>query len=116
MIKLLLLRIAGALAVMSLAVVFVGLAPFLGGASGMSVSYAPRQSAPSVNRQFKGDRLPIHTAASSILQNDFAALARTGMRSRSEAPSSPRIPFACDPSFSPVASPRLAYVYGRCLS
>ena len=117
MVKLLFVRIAGALAVTSLAVLFVGLVPFFGGAPSMSAGYAPSGSGVSVERQFKGDRLPLHTAAApSLLQNDFAALARVRAQKSSETVSSPHIPFACDPSFSPVASPRLAYVYGRCLS
>ncbi len=117
MIKLLFVRIAGALAITSLAVLFVGLVPFLGASPSMSAVYAPSGAGVSVNREFKGDELPIHTAATpSILQNDFAMLALAHMQLRSEALGAPRIPFACDPSFSPVAAPRLAYVYGRCLS
>lgn len=119
MIKLLFVRIAGALALTSLAVLFVGLVPFFGGAPSMSADYAPSGLGVSVDRQYKGDRLPMHTAtAPSILQNDFAALALTqaGAQPRSETLIPPHVPFACDPSFSPVASPRLAYVYGRCLS
>lgn len=83
----------------------------------MSAGYAPDGTGVSVDRQFKGDRLPMHTAAApSLLQNDFAALARVHAQPSSDTLSQPHIPFACDPSFSPVAAPRLAYVYGRCLS
>lgn len=117
MIKLLFVRIASALAMTSLAVFFVGLIPFLGGPTSTSAGYAPSERGFSVNREFEGDRLPIHTAAArSIWQNDFEALARSRMRPRSATPATPHIPFACDPSFSPVASPRLAHVYGRYLS
>ncbi|MGC1778726.1 MAG: hypothetical protein WBB34_12310 [Xanthobacteraceae bacterium] len=117
MIKLLFVRIAGALAITSLAVFFVGLVPFLGGSPSMSAVYAPSGPGVSVNREFKGDELPVHTAAApSMLQNDFATLALARMQPGSGALGAPHIPFACDPSFSPVAAPSLAYVYGRCLS
>ncbi|HTZ02497.1 MAG TPA: hypothetical protein VMC05_09210 [Xanthobacteraceae bacterium] len=118
MIKLLFVRIAGALAVTSLAIVFVGLIPFLGGAPGMGANYAPHDPGISVNRELKGDRLPTHTAAAAptILLNDFATLARARAQAGSESAGPPNVPFACERSFSPVASPRLAYVYGRCLS
>jgi hypothetical protein len=44
----------------------------------------------------------------SAWQTDFASLAHASV--------SHEVPVGCDPSFSPVTSPRLAYIYGRCLS
>jgi hypothetical protein len=44
----------------------------------------------------------------SAWQTDFASLAHASVPHE--------VPVGCDPSFSPVTSPRLAYIYGRCLS
>src|SRR6201996_2579195 len=106
-------RIAGGLAVTLLALFFVSALPLLSSARTTSaVSITPGVT---VDHEFKGDRLPFHTALGpSILQNDFDALNQKRVQSRAEAPQ--EIPFACDPSFSPVATPRLAYIYGRCMS
>ena len=101
-------RIADALGVTTLAVCFLGLIPFLSAAPS-GAGYAPRTPSFTVNRALKGDRLPMHDALNaSAWQTDFASLARAN------APH--EIPVGCDPAFSPVASPRLAFVYGRCLS
>lgn len=101
-------RIADALGVTTLAVCFLGLIPFLSAAPS-GAGYAPRTPSFTVNSALKGDRLPMHDALNaSAWQTDFASLARAN------APH--KIPVGCDPAFSPVASPRLAFVYGRCLS
>lgn len=113
MAKSLFARIAGGLTVTLLAIFFVSLLPLLGAAR----SAAPVSGAPgvTVNDEFKGDRLPFHTALnSSIVESDFASLKQPRVESKAGAPRD--IPFACDPSFSPVATPRLAYIYGRCMS
>ena len=111
-------RIAGMLSITLLAVCFVGLLPLLSAARTTgNISSVPGVT---VNREFKGDLLPFHAALnSSILESDFAALKQLRVQSQTEAPHQimpHEIPFACDPSFSPVATPRLAYVYGRCMS
>jgi hypothetical protein len=103
-------RAAGALGVTALAVCFLGLFPFLDAEPSAGAGYVP--SKPSfyiVNRALKGDRLPMHgTLNPSAWRTDFGSL------SRATAPH--EIPVGCDPAFSPVAAPRLAYIYGRCLS
>ena len=102
-------RIAGALGVTALALCFLGLIPFLSGAPRAGAGYAPSTPAFTVNRALKGDRLPMHEALNPwSWQTDFGSLARAG---------APReIPVGCEPAFSPAVSPRLAYIYGRCLS
>ena len=102
-------RISGALGVTALALCFLGLIPFLSAAPSAGAGYVPRTSSFSVDREFKSDRLPIHAALNaSAWQTEFTPQA---------AARAPReIPFACDPSFSPMSAPRLAYIYGRCLS
>src|ERR1700733_2071238 len=110
-------RMARGLAVTVLALFFVSALPLLSSARTTSaVSITPGVT---VDHEFKGDRLPFHTALGpSILQNDFDALTQNQkpqnqqrVQSRAEVPQ--EIPFACEASFSPVATPRLAYIYGR---
>jgi hypothetical protein len=106
MIKRLFVRVAGALGVTSLALLLVGLIPFLSMAPSAGAGYTDNPSGVTVNREFKGDRLPFPP--------DFnTAFSRSQFRSRySETPQ--EIPVGCDPAFSPVTSPALAYYYGRC--
>ncbi|MFY9696467.1 MAG: hypothetical protein WA776_11090 [Xanthobacteraceae bacterium] len=102
-------RIAGALGVTTLAVCFLGLIPVLSAAPSGGAGDVPSTPGFTVNRALKGDRLPMHEALNaSAWQTEFRSVARASV---------PRdIPVGCDPAFSPVASPRLAFVYGRCLS
>ena len=102
-------RIAGALGVTALAVCFLGLVPFLGAAPSADAGFVPSPPSFTVNRALKGDRLPMHEALNpSAFKTEFGALARMSVPHE--------IPVGCDPAFSPVASPRLALIYGRCLS
>jgi hypothetical protein len=72
-----------------------------------------------INRALKGDRLqtdqlPMHMASHPHSQS--ADIGRPG----SPAAAAPvklvpkKAPFGCDPSFSPVVSPSLADIFGRC--
>lgn len=105
-------RIAGAAGVTALGVVILGLVPFLGAEPTVGAGYADRP-AYSVNRAFKGDRLPVVTAADPAISNRVVKFQQQSQR-QSQPPK--KIPFGCDASFSPVTAPRLAYVYGRCLT
>jgi len=107
MAKLLLVRIAGALAATSLAVVFVGLVPFLAAAPSAGARLIPDTAGVTVNRQFKGDRLPVVSPTNS-------AISRNEIRPRPDVLTRDNIPVGCDPAFSPVTDPRLANYYGRC--
>ena len=105
MAKLLYVRIAAALALCSLAFLVLSMDPFLNAAAiGPAVSSQP--AAFTVNRFRKGDRLPLYPAGT--VRQDLRA--RDGLQSRK------KVPFACDPAFSPVTSPGLAKVYGRCMA
>jgi len=106
MAKQLLIRMTGALGLVSLAVVIVGLIPFLGSDPSSGAALIGRTPTFSVNREFKGDRLPMPSNVSTALLRD----AFRAQRSRATE----EIPDGCDPSFSPISAPRLAYVYGRC--
>jgi hypothetical protein len=63
----------------------------------------------SVNRAFKGDRLPSispaifpHELGSPLVPNLPGQMHRK------------KVPLGCDASFSSVSSPQLAHVFGRC--
>jgi hypothetical protein len=60
----------------------------------------------SVNRTLKGDLLPLDVASRYN--------PGTADSERREAPARKKAPDGCDPSFSPIAAPRLADVFGRC--
>jgi hypothetical protein len=102
MAKVLFARIAGALGVASLAIFFLGLIPFLSAdpSAGAGLIAKP---AFSVNRELKGDRLPTPSETNR-------AVSRNELRPRTVR----EIPVGCDPSFSPVTAPQLAYIFGRC--
>jgi hypothetical protein len=98
-------RIAGGLGVTALGIFLLGLIPFIGAEPSVGAGL-PRTPAVSVNREFKGDKLPLASntnSAVSRVEPSFLLSAR-----------SHEIPIGCDPAFSPVSAPRLAYYFGRC--
>lgn len=97
-------RIGGALGMTGLALFFVGLIPFFADPTVGAGIKAPNFS---VNRQFKGDRLPVANAPS---------VARRGLSTQEQSSKPPKIPVGCEGSFSPISSPRLAHVIGRCMT
>ncbi len=105
MAKQLFIRTAGALGVTSLALLFVSLVPFLRAiptaGAGLTVP------AFTVNREFKGDRLPLPSDINS-------AISRNELRSPRLSETPKQIPIGCERAFSPVSAPRLAYYYARC--
>jgi len=109
MAKALFVRMASAAGLVSLSLLFLGLVPLLNAdpSAGASLFNRPpvnRAPAASVNREFKGDRLPLLSQINSAFSKNE--------QQRSQAPK--EIPDGCDPSFSPITTPQLAYVYGRC--
>jgi hypothetical protein len=109
MAKALFVRMASAVGLVALSLIFLGLVPLLNadpsaGASLVNRSLVNRAPAASVNREFKGDRLPLPSDTNSAFSKNEPQ--------RSQAPK--EIPDGCDPSFSPITAPQLAYVYGRC--
>src|SRR5216683_2303690 len=82
------LRMLSALGFVALAVLFVGIDPFLSVGAGLS-SLTP---AVSINRSLKGDRLPIANSAIVGLPDGQARFARQpSVETRAQTP------FACDP-------------------
>jgi hypothetical protein len=106
MTRFLFVRFAGALGVTSLALFFVGLIPFLSVEQTAGAGLTPTFS---VNREYKGDRLPLPSDINS-------AVSRNDVRSQRRLQMPAAIPVGCDPAFSPVSAPRMAYFYGRCMA
>jgi len=98
-------RITGGLGVTALGIFFLGLIPFVG-AEPSAGAGLPRTPAVSVNREFKGDRLPLASDINSAISRVEPSFSH---------PAAPHeVPVGCDPAFSPVSAPRLAYYFGRC--
>lgn len=73
----------------------------------------------AVNRGLKGDRLktdqlPLHMAARPHSQSADGAGPVEPAAAVPAKPTTKKAPVGCDPSFSPVVSPSLANIFGRC--
>lgn len=99
------LRAAGAVALCSLAFLLVSFDPFLSAAP-IGAGLSDRTPAVSVNHFRKGDRLPL-VHPGEVWRD---------LRVPGTLQSQQRVPFGCDPAFSPVASPSMSRVYGRCMA
>jgi hypothetical protein len=80
--------------------------PFAGGVSGTTAAATSSKGSVSVNRVNKGDRLP---------PSSVDRLSHNSTSMESVVPLK-RIPFGCDPAFSPFADPALAHIYKRCMA
>jgi hypothetical protein len=98
-------RIAGALGITALALFFVGLIPFFADPT-VGAGIAAKAPSFSVNRQFKGDRLPLSAPT----------VARRGFSTQEQSSKPQKLPVGCEGSFSPISSPRLAHIVGRCMT
>ena len=103
-IRALLVRIASAVGLIALSLFFVGLIPFLSAGPSVGASFPAKVPATSVNREFKGDRLPLPSGGNSAFSKNDAQRQQDAKQ----------IPDGCDPAFSPITTPRLSNVYGRC--
>jgi hypothetical protein len=99
------LRIAGAVALCSLAFLLLSFDPFLSAAP-IGTSASDHAPTVSVNRFRKGDRLPLY----------HPGAVWRDLRVPDSLQSQQKVPFGCDPAFSPVATPSLSTVYGRCMA
>jgi hypothetical protein len=119
-------RIAGALGITALALFFVSAIPFFADPI-VGAGFAAKPPSFSVNREFKGDRLPASSiapvASRSRPQNgpntrDLGArdLGARDLGGRDQAQKPRRMPIGCEGSFSPISSPRLAHIVGRCMT
>jgi hypothetical protein len=101
MAKLISFRLIGAAALCSAAFVLAGVAPRLHAAPVGSEMTDPLR-ATEVNRLGKGDRLPLFHPHAVRLELPAGSRAQR------------KVPLGCDPSFSPILSPQLGALYGRC--
>lgn len=111
MVRPLLIRMASAIGLLSLAFLAVSLDPFFAAGPTSGASFFGMAPAGAVDRSFKGDRLPVSESAAPYTPDwsaEFGAL--TSMRLRAQ------MPVGCDPAFSPISSPLLARVYRRCVT
>jgi hypothetical protein len=107
-------RIAGASALVSLAFLIGGLDPFLRAAP---VTAAGDRAPPvSVNRYPKGDRLPLFKSLDNSGPAGTGHVIWWDLRGLNGSQAHRQVPVGCDPAFSPVTSPLLAVVYGRCMT
>jgi len=111
----LLIRFAGALGITALALFFVSIIPFFADPL-VGAGFAKPPSF-SVNREFKGDRLPASGIAPIVsrsrLQNG-PSTRDLGAQDQAQKPR--KIPVGCEGAFSPISSPRLAHIVGRCMT
>jgi hypothetical protein len=107
MAKMLFVRLGGAFGATALAVIFIGLIPFIGADPSVGAGFSAKTPAVVVDRSFKGDRLPMPAETNKAVSRGWPD-ARQGMGTPED------VPVGCDTAFSPVASPRLAYYFGRC--
>ena len=104
LVRALLMRMASAVGLIALSLFFVGLIPFLSAGPSVGAGLSAKVPATSVNREFKGDRLPLPSDADSAFSKNDARRPQDAKQ----------IPDGCDPAFSLITTPRLSNVYGSC--
>jgi hypothetical protein len=109
-------RIVGAGALVSLAFFFASLDPFLRAAPIPGTAVSERTPPVSVNRYRKGDRLPLFKSSDNAGSAGSTHVIWWDLRGFNGSQARGHVPVGCDPAFSPVASPSLAIVYGRCMT
>ncbi len=84
--------------------------PILSAGPSAGAGFTVRAPATSVNHEFKSDRLPLPSDANSAFSKNVP------QRPQGSKPIQglKEIPDGCDPSFSPITTPQLAHVFGRC--
>jgi len=110
------IRIVGALAFVSLVFLFASLDPFLRAAPISGPAFNDRTPAVSVNRYRKGDRLPVLNNSDNSNRAGAKGAVWWDLREEDGTQARRRMPIGCEAAFSPVSSPSLATVFGRCLS
>jgi hypothetical protein len=108
------LRITVAFTLASAAFLFSSLDPFLRAAPISGPVINDRTPVVSVNRDRKGDRLPVNSGNAKRASANGAIW--WDLHGQGSAQTRRQVPVGCDPAFSPVTSPSLAMVFGRCLT
>jgi hypothetical protein len=107
-------RVVVGFACVSLAFFLASLDPFLHAAPIGSSLVSGRAPAVSINRDRKGDRLPVSSSTDSPKRTGAKGAIWWDLHRQGGTQTRPQVPIGCDPAFSPVTSPSLATVFGRC--
>jgi hypothetical protein len=110
------IRIAFAFVFVSVAFFFSSLDPFLRAAPIGGPAVSDGTPAVSVNRYRKGDRLHVLSNSENFNRTGANGAIWWDRRGQGSAQTRRKMPVGCDPAFSPVSSPSLAMVFGRCLT
>jgi hypothetical protein len=110
------LRIVVASVFVSLAFFFASLDPFLRAAPIGGPAVGDRTPSVSVNRYRKGDRLPVLNNSDNSNRAGAKGAVWWDLHGRGSSQMRTQVPIGCDPAFSPVSSPSLATVFGRCMT
>jgi hypothetical protein len=109
-------RIVIAFVLVSFAFLFGTLNPLLRAAPIGGPAVNDRMPAASVNRYRKGDRLPVSINSDRSNRNGAKGAIWWDLRGEGSSQTRRQVPIGCDPAFSPVTSPSLATVFGRCMT
>jgi hypothetical protein len=111
------LRMVGAGALVTLAFFLGSLDPFLRAAPVAAIAAVSERTPPvSVNRYRKGDRLPLVKSSDNASPKSSNRVIWWDLHGLDSSQAHRQVPVGCDPAFSPVVSPSLAVVYGRCMT
>jgi hypothetical protein len=110
------LRIVVAFTLVSFAFLFGSLDPLLRAAPIGGPAVNDRTPAVSVNRDRKGDRLPVLSGSDKSKRTGAKRTIWWDLRGQGGSQTRRQVPIGCDPAFSPVSSPSLATVFGRCMT
>jgi len=110
------LRIGVVFASVTLAFFLGSFEPFLRAAPIGGAVVNDRTPAVSVNHYRKGDRLPILSNSDTSTRTGAKGPIWWDLRGQGSSQMHREVPIGCDPAFSPVSSPSLAMVFGRCLT
>jgi hypothetical protein len=104
---------AGAMGLVCLALFLLSLDPFLSAVPFAGAATNSATPSIAVNRDLKGDRLPIHTDLF-----DATVAPEQSKPAHPELSTEPRaqIPTGCDPAFSQIFSSKFGNVYRRCMT
>jgi hypothetical protein len=113
MVRSFVVRSVGALGIVALALLLVGMVPFMGADRTAGAGIGSSGSVVLVNRDIKSERMPVAAPTRAYVPDwnaEFSALPQTQPAPRAQ------MPLGCDPAFSPITSPIRYNVFGRCMA
>lgn len=110
-------RLTGAIGLCVLALLLVGLYPFVGSDLTSGAGLSSLMPSTSVVRDLKGERYP-SVGSTRRYAPDWDAVFNALPQPQSQQAPKPHaeIRVGCDPAFSPITSPVRYNVYGRCMA